>query len=60
MLLIPIQLKIHALKVSDFVPFCANEYEKEKEEKEKMIFRKCHGDLLMTMSDCLLDNILVY
>ena len=29
------------------------EYAKEKEEKEKIIFRKCHSDLLMTMSDCL-------
>ena len=34
-LLIPIQAKIKALKISYYEPHCANEYAKEKEEKEK-------------------------
>ena len=35
MLLTPIQPKILTLKILHFAPYCANEYAKEKEEKEK-------------------------
>ena len=35
MLLTPIQPKILTSKISHFAPHCANEYVKEKEEKEK-------------------------
>ena len=46
----------------EFAPQCANEYAKEKEEKEKKnttIFTKNHGKVLVTMSDYLLRIILV-
>ena len=53
------------------MPLYANKYlkeeekEEEKEEKEQKeknttIFRKYHGELLMTMSDCLFNNTLVH
>ena len=35
MLLTQIQPKIKALKISYYAPHCANEYAKEKKEKEK-------------------------
>ena len=62
MLLTLIQPKIQASKISYYVSHCANEYVKEKEEKEKKttIFTKYHGELLTTMSDCLCNNTLVY
>ena len=44
-------------KVSYIAPNCINEYEKEKEKKN---MTNCHGELLMTMSDYLLNNPLVY
>ena len=67
MVLTPIQPKIQPSKVLEFAPHCANEYAKEKEEKEEekeeekntTIFTKYHGELLTTMSDYLLHNILV-
>ena len=62
MVLTPIQPKIQASKVSEFVPACANEYAKEEEEeKEKntTIFAKNHGKVLATTSDYLLHDILV-
>ena len=62
MVLTPLQPKIQASKVSEFLPSCANEYAKEKEEKEKnttTIFTNNHGKVLVTTSDYLLYNILV-
>ena len=61
-LLTPIQAKVHTLKISHFVPHCANKYAKEKEVKEKnmTIFTQCHGELLMTVSNYLLNKALVY
>ena len=55
------QPKIQALKVA---PPCANEDAKEKEkekEKEKntTIWAKFYGELVRTMSDYLLENMLV-
>ena len=53
--LTPIQPKIKASRISYYVPHCANEYAKEKEEEKKMtIFTKYHGELLTIMSDCFL------
>ena len=62
MVLTPIKPQIQALKNLYYAPQCANEYVKDKEEKEKRttIITKYHGELLMTMSDCLLNNTLVY
>ena len=62
MLLTPIQPKILTLKISHFAPHCANEYAKEKEEKEKnmTMFTKWHEELPMTMRDYLLNNALIY
>ena len=59
MLLAPIQPKIQASKITYYAPRCTNEYAKEK-EKKMTIFIKYHGELLMTMSDCLFNNMLVY
>ena len=49
------------------MPLYANEYvkEEEKEEKEETeksttIFRNYHGELLVTMNDCLVNNTLVH
>ena len=58
MFLTPIQPKIQASKISYYVPHCANKYAKEK--KKITIFIKFHGELLMNMSDCLFNNMLVY
>ena len=62
MLLTPIQPKIKALKISYYAPHCVNKYAKEKEEKEKktIIFTNFHRELLMIMSNCLFNNMLVY
>ena len=46
-LLTPIQPKLHASKVSHFVPHCANEYVKEKKEKKTTIFTQYHGELII-------------
>ena len=45
MLLTPIESKIKALKISYYVPHCANEYGKEEKDKEKKIaiFTEYHG-----------------
>ena len=43
------------------MPHCAYEYAKEKEKKKKKTtIIKYHGELLTTMSNCLLNNTLVY
>ena len=40
---------------------CTNEYTKEKEEEKNVtVFTKYYGELLMTMSNCLLSNTLVH
>ena len=45
-LMTPMQPKIQASKVSEFVPFCANEYVKENEEEKCMtIFTIFHEKL---------------
>ena len=60
------QYNQQSLKISYYALYCASEYAKEKEEKEKeeekkmTIFRKYHGELLTTVSDCLFNNMLVY
>ena len=56
MFIAPITPKIQASKISYDVLHCTSEYAKEK----MTIFTKYHGDLLTTMSDCLLNNTLVY
>ena len=56
----PIQPKIHALKVSYFAPHCANEYEKEKEEEEKNMTTKYHEPGVANNYEQLFNNILVY
>ena len=43
-----------------FVYHCTNEYAKEKEKENMTIFIRCHGELLMTISNYLLNNMLVY
>ena len=48
MLLTPTEPNMDALKISYFAPLCANKY---AEEKNVTVFRKCHGELLTTMSD---------
>ena len=52
MVLMSIHLKMLALKVSEFAPFCTHKYvneEEEKEEKENMtILTKYHGKVLTT------------
>ena len=57
-----LQPTIQALKILYYVPHCTNECAKEKEEKEQktIIITKYHGKLLATMSNCLLNNMLVY
>ena len=58
MFIAPITPKIQASKISYDVLLCTSEYAKEK--KKMTIFKKYHRDLLTTMSDCLLNNMLVY
>ena len=58
LLILRFYTKIQALKVSEFVPSCANEYAKEK-EKNMTIFTKNHEEVLATKSDYLLHTILV-
>ena len=57
--LAPIQAKLHISKVSYFACHCTNEYAKVK-EKNMTIFTKCYGELLMTISNYLLNNRLVF
>ena len=54
--LTPVQPKIQASNVLEFVPFCANKHVKEKEEKEKntTVFTKFHRELLAIISAYLL------
>ena len=40
-------------------PSCANEYAKEKEKKNTTVLAKCHGVLLATISNYLLNTIII-
>ena len=46
--LTPVQPKIQALKVLEFVPFCANKYAKEK---NRTVFTKFYGELFVIISN---------